>query len=144
VGIAYRCDASLGCTFVVWDGDVTPQQWADQVQQIVTDPAFPPGPLMLGDLSTTGGAPSITTDAIEEMAARWRTAVADVGPMRWALIPGAAWDKVRQFDSELEASGVRMMVFNEAWSACKWLGVDADAARTILNDLREQLRAPAT
>jgi hypothetical protein len=28
------------------------------------------------------------------------------------------------------------MVFNEPWSACAWLGLDTEAARTILRDPR--------
>jgi hypothetical protein len=44
----------------VWNGDVTPEQRRDQVETLVAGPSFPPGPLMLADLSTAGGIPSIT------------------------------------------------------------------------------------
>ena len=143
VGIAYRCDPNLRCTFIVWDGDVTPEQWNDQVDRIVADSAFPPGPVLLADLSTAGGAPSIGSDAIDKMARRWRTHAADLGKMRWAVIPNGAWDRSRRFELELRAPNIRSMVFNEAWGACAWLGLETDAARTILRNLREHLRGTA-
>ncbi|MGO9873204.1 MAG: hypothetical protein ACLPVY_05340 [Acidimicrobiia bacterium] len=141
MGIAYRCHANLGCTFVVWDGDVTPDQWSDELDRIIADLAFPPGPLVLADLSTAGGAPSITTGIVDEMARRWVTYAAELAPMQWAIIPDGAWDKARRFECEVKGSNIRPMVFNEPWSACTWLGLDAAVARTILGDLREELRS---
>ena len=140
MGIGYRCDRDLRCTFIVWDGDVTPEQWSDEVDRIVTDPTFPPGPVLLAELSTAGGAPSIGTDTIDKMARRWRTHAADLGKMRWAIIPNGAWDKARRFELELRGSNIRSMVFNEPWAACAWLGLETNDARTILTELREQLR----
>jgi hypothetical protein len=141
VGIGYRFDTRLRCAFIVWDGDVGPEQWRIHVDAIVDDPAFPPGPLMLADLSTAGGVPRITTDIIQEMAERWRAHASDLDKMQWAIVPNGAWDKARRFESELEGSGLRTMVFNEPWTACSWLGLDADVVRPILRDIREQLRA---
>jgi hypothetical protein len=54
--------------------------------------------------------------------------------------PGRDWDEARRFECEAEGSNIREMVFNEPWSACHWLGVDRDAALSILRDLREDLR----
>jgi len=110
------------------------------LERIIADPAFPPGPLILADLSTAGGVPSITTDVVEQMARRWREPAANLGQMRWAIIPNGAWDKACHFEMELEGSGVRTMVFNEASVACTWLGLDTKSVRTILRDLREDLR----
>jgi len=140
VGITYRCDPNLRCTFIVWDGDVTPQEWSDQLDRIVDDPAFPPGPLVLADLGTAAGAPSITTEVIDEMARRWLAYAADLAPMRWAIIPDGAWDKARRFECDVQGSNIRPMVFNEPWSACSWLGLDSGVVLSTLKDLREQLR----
>jgi hypothetical protein len=144
VSIAYRCDAGLRCTFVIWEGDVTPRQWSDHVERMLSDPAFPPGPLMLADLSSAGRAPSITPDVIGEMALRWSAGAATLGQMQWALIPNQAWDKARQFETDLTAAGVQTMVFNEPWSACNWLGLSSPPVLSILKELRDQLRAEPT
>jgi hypothetical protein len=143
VGIAYCCDTKLRCTFVVWDGDVTPDAWRGHVARIVSDPAFPPGPLLLGDLSTVAGAPAITTDVVGEMVRRWRSDASDLGLQRCGIVATGALEKARQFVLELEGSGLSAMIFDEPWAACTWLGLDTEAARSILKDLREQLRRPA-
>jgi len=141
MGIAYRCVPELRCTFVVWDGDVTPEQWSSHVDRLAADPAFPPGPLLLSDLSSAGTVPSITRATIDEMADRWRETSAAVGTFQCAIVPNEAWDKARQFEGELTGSNMRTMVFNEPWSACSWLGLDADVARSIIDELRGELRA---
>jgi hypothetical protein len=138
--MAFQCDATLRCTFVVWDADVTPEQWGDHLDRIIGDPLCPPGPLLLADLSTARGAPSITTDVIDEMARRWRAYLTDQGDMRWAIVPDGAWVKARRFEADVKGSNIHVTVFNEVWSACNWLGLDRDAALPILKDLREQLR----
>src|SRR5580765_3700635 len=121
MGIGYRCDPS-GCTFIVWDGDVTAEQWAEHIARLVADPEFPPGPHVLADISTSGGAPNIEPDDIEAMAARWGEAAPGLGKMQWAIVPNEAWDKARIFEKALAVVGIRLMVFNELWSACTWLG----------------------
>ena len=78
---------------------------------------------------------------IDEMARRWVTYAAELGTMRWAIIPDGAWDKARRFECEVQGSNIHPMVFNEPWSAANWLGIDRDTARSILTDLREQLRS---
>ena len=71
VGIAYRCEPPLRCIFIVWDGNVTPNQWTAHFERIINDPALPACPRALVDLSTAGGAVNITDDVIREMGARW-------------------------------------------------------------------------
>jgi len=68
------------------------------------------------------------------------TYAAELGTMQWAIIPDGAWDKARRFECEVEGSNIHPMVFNEPWSPCNWLGVDRDAALSILRDLRDALR----
>jgi hypothetical protein len=140
MGIAGRCDATLGCTFIVWDGDVTPDEWRDQARQRFADPAFPPGPSALADLSTAGGAPSITTDAIREMAVLWRDQAPKIGMLRLAVIPDGAWDKARQFEADAGGAGLETFIFNSLGTACTWLGLDIEVVRPILDELRAQLR----
>ncbi len=140
MGVAYRCDRNLRCTFIVWDGDVTPEEWGNELDHITVDPTCPHGPLVLADLSSAGGAPSITTDVVDEMARRWVAYAAELGTMQWAIIPDGAWDKARRFECDVEGSNIRPMVFNEAWSACGWLGLDTETVRAILSELRATLR----
>jgi hypothetical protein len=83
--------------FVVWDGDVTPEEWSDQFERILPDPVFPPEQLVLADLSTAGGAPRITTDVIDEMGSLLGDAYRGTRQDAVGIIPDGAWDNTRRF-----------------------------------------------
>lgn len=137
VGIAYRCDTDLGCTFVVWDGNVTPEEWRAHRERLLADPAFSAGSKMFADLSRAGGAERISTDAVTEMASVFR---ADgLGPYKVAVIPNGAWDKARHFEREVEGSGITVIVFNDVLTAGAWLGIEVGTAATILGQLRAEM-----
>ncbi|MGO9876592.1 MAG: hypothetical protein ACLPVY_22690 [Acidimicrobiia bacterium] len=109
---------------------MTPKEWSDQLDRIIDDPSFPPGPLVLADPSTAGGAPRITTDAIDEMARRRVTYTADVRTMQWAIMPDGASDKARLSNAISKDRTSTRWCFNELLSARGLLGVDAERART--------------
>ena len=136
MAITYRCDKDLRCTFIVWDADVTPEQWRDHSDRMWSDPTFPPGPLMLADLSTANGAPSVSSEVVVEMAASLRERAAKVRPIRVAVIPNGAWDKALVLERDTEGSGLTTIVFNDLATACTWLGLSEDAAKPILAKLR--------
>ena len=91
--VAFR---TLGCAFVVWDGDVKPEEWHAQYNRMFSDPAFPPGGLMLADLRTAGGAPSIDDVVIEDMDLRWNRQAERLADLRLAIVPNGAWNKARR------------------------------------------------
>ena len=145
MGIAYRCVPELRCTFVVWDREVTPDEWRGHIDRLVADPAFPPGSLMVADLRAAGGAPSITTDVIGEIANRLNVETEKLGGIQIAVIPNGAWEKALQLlDRDLSIPGLRAIVFAIASTAFTWLGLDARASEDILDDLRAELRRAAT
>jgi hypothetical protein len=141
VGIGYACDAVLRCTFVVWDGDVTPQEWRDHADRMFADPTFPPGSNMLGDFSC-GDAPSITEDALREIGERWSAQSGVLPQMRLAIVPNGAWDKAKYMvDKEITTERLRFILFNDLHGACGWLGIAPQQALPILKDIRTRLRA---
>jgi len=142
VGIAYRLDPRLGCTFVVWDRNVTPDVWRAHFDRMFTDPAFPPGRRCLTDLSTAGEASSITGEIVEEMGKRFNVESEALTLMRLAMIPNGNWEKALQFiDREVSVPGLEAMLFNELSVACVWLGLVVDDVRPILEDMRAGLRS---
>ena len=94
----YRCDAALGCTFIVWDHDVTPDQWRGHAARLFVDPEFPPGPLVLADISSANGAAGISTEVITEMGGGWSGRVERLDPIKVAVLPNGAWDKAQPSD----------------------------------------------
>ncbi len=127
---------------MVWDGDVKPEEWHAQYDRMFSDPAFPPGGLMLADLRTAGGAPSIDDDVIEDMGLRWNRQAERLADMRLAIVPNGAWNKARRFiEREVSVRGMRSMVFAEPADACAWLGLDLVVVEPVLAALRDNLRA---
>ena len=141
VAITYRCDATLGCTFIVWDRNVTPDQWREQFRQLSADPAFPPGSLMLADLSTAGGAAAITSDVIGEMAVALKARAERMDPVRLAVVPNGAWEKARELERAVAGSGITTIVFNDVLTACTWLGLRVELVNPVLAALRSELAA---
>ncbi len=139
--IGYRCDRSHGCTFVVWDGDIDPNEWRAHVERLFNDPAFPPGPRLLADLRTAGGAPSITDDAEREMAGRWSSFARKLPSMQLALIPNGGWEKAqRVVDERITATHLRFILFNDVYGASLWLGLDASEVTRVLDEIHTELR----
>jgi hypothetical protein len=143
VAIAYRCDPKLRCTFVVWHGDVTPAEFRAHADRMFVDPAFPPGPNLLGDLRTTAAnASSVTNPALREIGERW-TAKARVLPnMRFALMPNEAWNTTRRVvEKEIVTATIEFGFFDDVHDAAQWLGLEATRAEAILDKLRGTLHA---
>ena len=137
--IGYRCDAGLGCTFILWDGEVSPGEWRDHFERLTNDPDFPPGALILGDLRTAGGALSIGSDIVKEIAIAWQARAERIGPIKVAIVPNGAWDKARELERAVDGSGITTIVFNNLPTACTWLGVDAASAAAVLEKLHGEL-----
>jgi len=139
LGIAYHCDPDERCTFVVWDADVTPEEWIRREDAMWTDPAFPPGPRTLVDLRTAAGLPHVPIQAVRQMGERLRRRAPQLGPHSLAVLPNSSWGKVREFEEKLHRSEITSIAFNSVSTACVWLGVNGDHATELLAALREGL-----
>jgi len=42
-------EKGLGCTFVAWYGNVTPEEWRAHFERLLANPGFPPGRSWLVD-----------------------------------------------------------------------------------------------
>lgn len=141
VSIAYRRDPQLGCTFVVWDNQVTPEVWRDHLDRLFADPVFPPGRRWLIDLNTAGDTVSLTGDVIGEIGERINAQSERLEQMQVAVIPNGAWEKASQLiDREVSLPGLRAILFNELPAACGWLGISAGDVQPIVADIRADLR----
>ena len=135
MGVAYRCDHGLGCTFVVFEGALTPESRADAERTLLADAAFPPGPAVLLDIAAVTDTFTFTPAVVSEIAAGWRALAAELGPIKIAMVTSALWKQAHQFSLEVEGSGVRVIVFTNGDSAASWLGLDPASARSILQEL---------
>jgi len=137
VAIGYRCDAELGCAFIVWSSQVTSDEWREHRQRLFADPTFLPGLSVLLDLSAAGGLKRFNSLVVEELADALRAP--GVGSMNIAVIPNAAWYTTHQSEVLVGRPEVIAVAFPDTFAACAWLGIPADAAVTILDQLRDSI-----
>jgi hypothetical protein len=142
VAIGYRFVVEDRCAYVVWHGDVKPDQWNAHRDKFVNDPAYPDCPRSLVDMSSVGGIKDITDDVIREMAADWRERATGFGSLKWAIMPNGEWHRARRFEEEFESfPGIHTMLFNHSSTASTWLGINPAQTNEIIRELREELRA---
>ncbi len=140
MGITYRCDPELHCTFEVWDSHVTPEQWRAHFDAVLADPAFPPGRKILVDLRTAAGATRITAAVVTEIGRAMNDAQYVLHDMRLAIVPNGAWDKAQLLiDEEISISGLVGITFSGLDQACAWLGLPVGQVSPVLREMREEL-----
>jgi hypothetical protein len=81
----------------------------------------------------------VSSDVVKQMAVVMRERAAGLAPMKLALVASGAWDKARDLERGVEGSPLNTIVFNELMTACTWLGLNVDSARSILGELRADL-----
>jgi hypothetical protein len=141
VTIVSRLDPSLGCTFVLWHGDVTPAESNENLARVLADPEFPPGPRWLVDM-TTAHTDVFDLDAMRDLGERVNAAATQLEGMRLAAIPNGSWDKARHvIDEEIDVPGLVAMQFAGIGTACAWLGLQPAPALAVLSQLRDEARA---
>jgi hypothetical protein len=141
MAIAYRLDHTLGLTVTVFDGRVTGDEWRSTVREIFADPCWPPGRLNLTDLRTADASRLTGADRAEIFAINARHADKLVG-MKSAAIGGTNFEAARRFEQDDHTSGLRLIAFDDLGPACTWLGVEVDNVRSMIEQLRRQLREP--
>jgi len=57
-----------------------------------------------------------------------------------AVVAGDNFDRARSFESHNEPAGLRLIVFNDLFNACTWLGIDTSIALDTLEALRTEAR----
>ena len=136
--IVSRLESGLGCTFVVWVGDVTLDEWRDHFDGLLADPAFPPGRSWLID-ARRANVDLFDENAIAEMGARMNDAADRLGGIRMAVVPNGAWDKASKLlDDDVTIERVTAIQFTSFDTACVWLGVPVDEAEAIVDYLQSR------
>jgi hypothetical protein len=139
MGIAYRLEKQLGLMTTVWDGEVTADDWQEHLQQTFDDPDWPSVTRNLTDLRSADLS-GITDAHRVESVAMYGPHNQHVQGKKSAVVAGGNFDRAREFESHNEPPGLRMIVFNDLFNACTWLGIDTSAATDTLEALRGELR----
>jgi hypothetical protein len=135
MGIAYRIDHVLGFTLVVWHGDVTAQDAKEHLVQLAADSQWPPGRLLLTDISTVGRVtlpdPELLELLLEGTDLRERLEKVVVVPP--AFLRGNGIEKAAA------SLGMKAKPFGDLDAACDHLGVDPASVRTVTDELRREI-----
>ncbi|MCU1464511.1 MAG: hypothetical protein JWM72_439 [Actinomycetia bacterium] len=140
MGIAYRAVPSVGCTFDVWDGEVTADQIRWYLIRLADDRNWPAGHAHLTDLTTvaTASVPDpVVLDALYE-----GTGLADDLNVAVLVPAGVPTDVSLKYTTLTEELAARP--FTELGPACVYLEIDEAGARVILDELRRRLHGPAS
>jgi hypothetical protein len=139
--IAYRIDKSLALMTIVWDGPITAADWREHLRETFADPNWPGVVRNLTDLRSADLS-AITNDNRDEMVAMYEPHAEHVRGKKSAVIAGDNFDRSREFESHDEPAGLRVIVFNDLFNACTWLGIDISEANEALDELRREARDP--
>ena len=139
--IAYRIDKSLALMTTVWDGPITAADWREHLRAAFADPAWPGVLRNLTDLRSADLS-AITDDNRVEMVAMYEPYAEHVRGKKSAVIAGDNFDRSREFESHDEPPGLRVIVFNDLFNACTWLGIDISEANEAFDELRREARDP--
>jgi len=141
MGIAYRFDCHLGLTIIVGDGVVTAEEWRVHVNRIISDPEWPPGRLVLGDLSTADTS-AITADDIRGMATAFRSGDSKLSDRKAAIVAGdTVHGNAVMFQLTMGPTGLYIVIFSNIDDACVWLDINTDDVAPTIKELHREIRS---
>jgi hypothetical protein len=133
--IVYRANRAVGCTVVVWDGDVTSRDMQRQLRQLSGDPDWPPGPRHLVDATTIGNGTMPEPDLLE-LLYKGTNVIAE---MRVAAVVRPEFAAQAGVPYKTATHEFHVATFTDLDPASAYLGVDAAAIQAVINELRQPL-----
>ncbi len=144
MGIIYQVHEGLGTTFEAWCGMITATIFLAHANLMASDPRWPqPERRHMADLRSVSVDTSMDQETVEKAAAIYAQGRNRLAGLKLAIIAHTQFDKVTGFQAVLVRYGASVIVFNHTSAACKWLGIDTDAAEAVLYRLRDAAREKA-
>ena len=145
VPIVSRCDVHLGLVLSVYDGEISFEEWHDQIASVLDDPNWRYSTGSLSDMSTAT-LESLSDDDQARIFSLFDTRRLRVAGRRMVFV---GTPETRPVMKDIEAHtlaslGARSAAFATLTPACIWLGVDEQAVRTVIDELRATLHTAGT
>ena len=137
--IVYRIDKSLALMTTVWDGPITAADWREHLRATFAEPDWPDVLRNLTDLRSADLSAITESDRVE-MVAMYEPYAEHIRGKKSAVVAGDNFDRSREFESHDEPPGLRVIVFNDLFNACTWLGIDISEANETFDELRREAR----
>ena len=139
MGIAYRLEKQLSLMTTVWDGAISADAWQQHLREMLDDPDWPSVTRNLTDLRSADLSAISDANRVEAVA-MYGPHAHHVRGKKSAVVAGDNFDRARSFESHNEPAGLRLIVFNDLFNACTWLGIDTSTALDTLEALRTEAR----
>ena len=141
MSITHSCDTEKVVIFVVWDREVTWDEWRGQFPRVLTDLDWFAISRLVANVHTLSNRSAMGSTKIEEAAAIFGSNLNAVVRTRVAVIARDEFGKVKYFGDLIARFGARRVVFNSLDTGCVFLGIDLRETRKRLQELRAMLRA---
>ena len=97
-------------------------------------------PSSLTDLQLVSESSSIGKAAVKEVSAIYQTKSNKLAAGKSAVVADKSFQKTPLYELFASRRGLRVIVFNDIGTACKWLGMDPKEAEQIVELLRTRMR----
>jgi hypothetical protein len=141
MGIAYRLNGDIRLVVAVIDGNVAADDFREVARQQANDPAWRDCNRTLTDATTAAIAPLPSAEEIAAFAAQYAELRSSGPPGRSAIVAGDDRTLAGRYSDRRSDAATRVMPFRDLEPACLWLGVSLDDVRSMIDELRDGLRA---
>ena len=140
MSIGYTCIMDKKLVVSVWDGNVTLDQWRENLDRLLADPDFPATRINIVDMRF--GHPDITIGEgeIQQVIDFLATHQEKIAGRKIAIVAGEDFKKSKFFESLAGNLLIKVIVFNFLHGACSWLGIDPRETEEAIQQIRERLR----
>lgn len=119
----------------LWTGTISHGELLAHERQHLRDSSIAYGASVLAD--AVGASFETMPEAVHELTDLYRRSAENLRVGKAAiLVNESAYDRARLYEKQAIDLGVRMILFNTLDVACAWLGIDVEAARKELEQLR--------
>ena len=140
MSIGYTCIMDKKLVVSVWDGNVTLDQWRENLDRLLADPDFPATRINIVDMRFGHPDHTIGEGEIQQVIDFLATHQEKIAGRKIAIVAGEDFTKPKYFERLAESLLAKVIVFNFLHSACSWLGADPKETEQTMEQIRVRLR----
>ena len=141
MGIIHLSDRKRDMVFIVWDGQVTWEDWKAHAQALTTDPNWHVISRFMADVQTVSDTSTIGEGELEQAVAILHSNPDTLIRKRSAVVASEEFWRASKFREILSQTGIESVVFNNLDTACLFLGINLAETHQTMQELRAQLRS---
>jgi len=140
LSIGYLPRADLSLIVSLWDGVVTADDWRQNLERMLADPAFSSTNVHIVDLRSADIEGTIAEQDIKDIVEFLAIHRAEIAGRKAAILAGDEFSRSSIFERLIQPYELSAAAFTFLDTACAWLGVDPGEAQQSLGILGVRLR----